>query len=159
MRRQEVRHVMAPDVVSTRIRLLGPDDAGVLENVAPGVFDKPIDACWTAEFLADARHHLVVALDGDLVVGMASGVHYLRPDKPPELWVSEVGVSPEHRGQGIARRLLEALLEHGRSLGCHQAWVATEPSNNAARLVYAAAGGRESPERFVLIEFGLTDEE
>ena len=85
--------MIAPDAVIASIRLLGPGDAAVLENVAPGVFDKPIDACWTAEYLADARHHLVVALDGDQVVGMASGVQFLRPDKPPELWVNEAGCS------------------------------------------------------------------
>ena len=66
--------------------MLGPADAAVLEHVADGVFDNPLDAGWTAEFLADPRHHMAVALDGNQVVGMASAVHYLHPDKPPELW-------------------------------------------------------------------------
>jgi ribosomal protein S18 acetylase RimI-like enzyme len=153
-----VQRVISQDAVSVGIRLLGPEDAEVLENVAPGVFDKPIDACWAAEFLSDARHHLVVALDGDLVVGMALGVQFIRPHKPPELWVNEMAVSSGHRGHGIARRLVDALLEHGRTLGCHKAWVATEPSNNAARLLYASVGGKEISERFVLIEFGLNGE-
>ena len=76
------------------IRRIGPDDAAVLDRVADDVFDYPIDPRWTAEFLADRRHHLAVALDGDLVVGMASAVHYVHPDKPPELWINEVGVAP-----------------------------------------------------------------
>ena len=154
-----MQRVIAPAAVSVRIQLLGPGDAEVLENVVPGVFEKAIDATWTMELLADARHHLVVAVDGDLVVGMASGVQFLRPDKPPELWVNEVAVGPEHRGHGIARLLVDALLEHGRTLGCHRAWVATEPSNNAARLLYASVGGKEAAERFVLFEFGLNGEE
>jgi GNAT superfamily N-acetyltransferase len=141
--------------LSVRIQLLGPGDAGVLGNVAAGVFDNPIDCRWTVEFLGDARHHLAVAVDGDQVVGMASGVHYVHPDKAPELWVNEVAVAPAHRGRGIGRRLLEALFEHGRSLGCGQAWVATEPSNAAARRLYAAVGGKESPEPFVMVEFRL----
>ncbi len=144
-----------PDSGSPSIRLLGPADASMLANVAPGVFDNAIDARWTAEFLADFRHHLAVALIGDQVVGMASGVHYVHPDKPPELWVNEVAVAPAHQGQGIGRRLLEALFEHGRSLGCRQAWVATEPSNNVARRLYAAVGGKESAEPFVMVEFRL----
>jgi hypothetical protein len=37
------------------IRLLGPDDASVLDSVAPGAFDNAIDPRWTAEFLSDAR--------------------------------------------------------------------------------------------------------
>lgn len=127
------------------IRLLGPGDAAVLDRVAPDVFDNEIDPRWTAEFLADARHHLAVALDGDRVVGMASAVHYVHPDKPPELWINEVGVAPTHQGRGIGRRLMEALFTRGRELGCREAWLGTEESNVAARRLYAAVGGREAP--------------
>src|SRR6185503_2317671 len=56
---------------------------------ASHVFDNPIDPRWAAEFLADGRHHLAVAFDGDVVVGMASAVHHLHPDKPPELRIYE----------------------------------------------------------------------
>ena len=68
----------------TTVRVLTSSDAHVLSNVAPEVFDGPVDPRFTAEFFADPRHHLAVVLEGDLVVGMASGVHYLHPDKPPE---------------------------------------------------------------------------
>jgi hypothetical protein len=53
--------------VNPTIRILGPTDATVLDRVAPGVFDNPVDPRWTAEFLADVRHHLAAALDGDQV--------------------------------------------------------------------------------------------
>ena len=36
--------------MSPIIRLLGPGDASVLDNVAPSVFDNAIDPRWTAEF-------------------------------------------------------------------------------------------------------------
>jgi hypothetical protein len=62
-------------VAVTAVRLLGPGDAAVLDRVVGGVFDNPIDPRWRAEFFADPRHHLAVAIDGDLVVGMASGRH------------------------------------------------------------------------------------
>ena len=65
------------------IRLLGPDDASVLDNVAPGVFDNAIDPRWTAEFLSDPRHHLAVAIDEGRVVGMASAFHHVHPDRAP----------------------------------------------------------------------------
>jgi aminoglycoside 6'-N-acetyltransferase I len=121
------------------------------------VFDGPLDARWSAEFLGDRRHHLVVAIDGGVVVGMASAVHYVHPDKPPELWVNEVGVAPTHQGQGIGRRLLAALLAHAKTLGCREAWVLTEAGNMAARRMYAAAGGREEDESPVMITFDLTE--
>src|SRR5680860_101394 len=98
--------------------MLGPDDAPVLERVAPEVFDNLVDARWSAEFLADSRHHLAVALDADTVVGIASAVHYLHPDKPPELWINEVSVTTTHRAAGVGRRLLHAIFKRGRKLGC-----------------------------------------
>ena len=122
------------------VRLLGSDEVDVLDNVAPDVFDHQIHPRWCAEFFADPRHHLVVALDGDLVVGMASGVHYVHPDKAPELWINEVAVAPTHHGQGIGRRLVTTLVQHGATLGCGEAWVLTSPANEPARRMYVAAG-------------------
>jgi len=132
------------------ILLLGPDDAGVLDRVAPGVFDKPVRPTWCAEFLADPRHHLVVALDDGLVVGMASGVHYIHPDKAPQLFVNEVGVSTSHRGQGIGRRMLQRLVERATELGCTEAWVLTDADNLAANRLYAAAGAEVPPSPCVM---------
>lgn len=142
------------------IRILGPEDGAVLQNVAPGVFDNPIDPRWSAEFLADPRHHLAVAVDDESgqVVGMASGLHYVHPDKPPELWVNEVGITPTHQGRGVGRRVLAALLAHGRALGCGEAWLLTTQDNAAARRMYAAAGGEEERESPVMITFALADE-
>ncbi len=64
---------------------------------------------------------------------MASAVHYVHLDKVPELWINEVGVAPSHQRQGIGRRLLEALLQHGRALGCAETWVLTEEENAPTR--------------------------
>ena len=140
--------------MSIEIRLLGASDTDVLANVAPDVFDGEVDTRWTAEFLADERHHLVVALDDTSVVGMASAVHYVHPDKGPELWVNEVGVAGSHQGRGIGRKLVEALLAHGRALGCAEAWVLTEESNTAARQLYSRTGGVESPALMYSFQLG-----
>lgn len=131
--------------MTTEIRILRPEEARVLECVAPDIFDHPVDPKHRADFLADPRHHLAVALDGDTVVGMASAVDYVHPDKPVELWINEVGVAPEYRRAGIGRRLLQALFDLARELGCREAWVATEPDNEAARGLYAAVGGDSEP--------------
>jgi ribosomal protein S18 acetylase RimI-like enzyme len=138
------------------IRVLGAGDSDVLARVAPEVFDHPINPFWTAEFLCDPRLHLVVALDGETVVGFASGVHYLHPDKPPELFINEVGVAPSHHRQGLGQRVLQALLERGRALGCTQAWVLTSRTNPAAMRLYASLGGQDaSEESQVMFEFQL----
>jgi hypothetical protein len=54
------------------IKVLRQGDEGILMNVAAGVFDNPIDAELTREFLEDPRHHIAVAIDDGLVVGFAS---------------------------------------------------------------------------------------
>ena len=90
------------------------------------------------EFLADPRHHLVVAIDDGEIVGFVSGVHYVHPDKPAELFINEVGVAATHQREGIATKLLDELLGKGRTLGCREAWVATEPDNQAARRLAAS---------------------
>lgn len=140
--------------MSITVRMLGPEDADVLGHVAEDVFDNEVDARHTREFLDDSRHHLAVALEGTQVVGMASAVHYVHPDKGPELWINEVGVAPPYRGRRIARQLMEALFARGRELGCTVAWLGTEPENDAARKLYAATGGKE--EMMVYVTFDLS---
>lgn len=134
------------------IRILGPEDAHVFEHMAPDVFDNAIDARWAAEFLGDPRHHLAVAIDGEEVVGMASAVHYVHPDKGPELWINEVGVTPSHHRMGVGKRLMQALFEHGRTLGCTEAWVLTEHDNTAARALYGSVGGQEASTVYITFE-------
>ena len=132
------------------IRLLGPNDAMVLDRVAPDVFDQPISARLTAEFLSDPRHHLAVALVDGEVVGMASAVHYVNPDKRPQLFISEIGVTAEHRGRGIARALLDELVRVGTELGCTEAWVLTDSANVVAQRLYESAGAVRPPERCIM---------
>ena len=137
------------------IRVLGSGDAEVLWRVAPGVFDADVDARLAAEFVADPRHHLAVALADGVVVGMASGVTYVHPDKPAQMFVNEVGVAPKYRRCGTGSRLLEALLSRGKVVGCVEAWLATEPSNTVAQAFYTTAGWDVAPEPAVVFSLRL----
>ena len=139
-------------------RLATANDADALAHAADDVFDHAVDAALTAEFLSDPRHHLAIAIEDGHIVGMASGVHYVHPDKPPELWVNEVGVAPSHRGRGLGRRILAVLLDHGRALGCREAWLLTDDSNAAARRMYAAAGGRETHQIMLTFDLEAADD-
>jgi aminoglycoside 6'-N-acetyltransferase I len=136
------------------IKLLDAADRDALRSAAEDVFDDPINPAAAAEFLADARHHLAVAIADGVVVGFVSAVHYVHPDKPrPELWINEAGVASTHQGQGLGRRLMEAILAEARRLGCAEAWVLTERDNTAAMRLYAACGGVEAPKDPVMFEF------
>jgi ribosomal protein S18 acetylase RimI-like enzyme len=115
----------------------------ILMNVATEVFDNPIDQELTREFLGDPRHHIAVAIDDGLVVGFASGVHYVHPDKQPELWINEVAVAPTHRRRGLGQAVLRAMFEVGRTHRCAVAWVLTNRKNVAALALYSSIGGTQ----------------
>lgn len=144
--------------MSVEIRMLGPGDEKVLTRVAPGVFDHDVDPALSAEFLHDPRHHLSVALEAGTVVGFASAVHYVHPDKPAELWVNEVGVAPTHQRRGLGQQLLRALFTRGRELGCREAWVLTSPANGAAIRLYESVGGSDLADPPVMFTFRLDAE-
>jgi GNAT superfamily N-acetyltransferase len=123
------------------IEILGPGDDHILQNVATNVFDNPINAAWTKEFLEDFRHHIAVAIDEKLVVGFASAVHYIHPDKPAELWINEVAVALTHRGLGLGKAIIRALFEVGKVHNCVTAWVLTNRDNAEAMALYSSMGG------------------
>ena len=136
------------------IRILAADELSVLSNVAEDVFDFPVSSKLSREFLTDPRHHLAVAVTQEgCVVGMASGVHYVHPDKPPQMFINEVGVSQDYEGQGIGSRLMALLLQRAAELGCTEAWTATEPENHRAQALYERAGGKKDATPFVMYTF------
>jgi ribosomal protein S18 acetylase RimI-like enzyme len=133
--------------MSIALRILKQGDEEILTRVAEGVFDNPIDPLLAAEFLADPRHHLVVAISDDTVIGFVSGVHYVHPDKLPQLWINEVSVQEGHRNQGIGKRLITGILNVGRAHSCTEAWVLTDRQNSAAIKLYTSTGGIEGADQ------------
>src|SRR5215218_3033313 len=99
------------------LKLLTPDDAALLGYVAEDVFDASIDAVRLAAYLAQPGHHMIVAMHGEVVVGQTAAVVHRHPDKPTELYIDEVGVTPALWRRGIARQMLDAMFELGKSLG------------------------------------------
>lgn len=142
--------------MSIEIQILQPGQEAILANIAPDVFDDPIISPTAREFLSDPRHHLAVATENNVVVGFASGVHYIHPDKPaPELWVKEVGVAPTHRSQGVGKALMQALLKAAQDAGCVEAWVLTDRDNMPAMRLYKSIDGDEAPGETVMFTFRL----
>jgi aminoglycoside 6'-N-acetyltransferase I len=127
------------------IKKLTAGEQAILDRVAEDVFDEPIRPDWAAAYLADPRHHMFVAIEAGVVVGQVAAVSYRHPDKAPELFIDEIGVTPALRRRGIGRRLLEEMLALGRVLGCKEAWVGTEHDNQAARRLYESCGVSARP--------------
>lgn len=144
--------------INISVKRLSANDIPLLLNVAPDLFDHPIDERLAKEFLSDPRHHIVVAVESGVVIGFASAVHYIHPDKPEELWINEVGVSPTHQKKGVAKAILNELLRLGRGLGCRSAWVLTDKSNEAANRLYHSVGGRVEAGDTVMYSFDLMED-
>ncbi|NNL87975.1 MAG: GNAT family N-acetyltransferase [Marinicaulis sp.] len=95
------------------VRSLTVSDFDALKNVADGVFDDPLVPSSAKSFLKNQDNYLVVAVDednADRVVGFASAVKYLHPDKEkPEMVVLEIGVAPPYRQQGAGKKIMNAI--------------------------------------------------
>lgn len=118
-------------------------DASLLTNIAADVFDEPVQPDRLAAYLAAPGHLMVLAFDGDLVVGQCTGVVHYHSDKVTELYVDEVGTASDYLRQGIATAMLTELFAWARELGCEEAWLGTELDNAAANGLYRRFDGDE----------------
>jgi aminoglycoside 6'-N-acetyltransferase I len=138
-----------------RVRRLRPGDEGELPAFSEA-FDEPLDRAAISRFLADPRHHLLVAYVDDAAAGFLSATEILHPDKPrSELFLNEIGVVENVRRRGAARALIEELLALGRELGCRGVYVLTDDDNTGAMALYASTGGRLDPQRHRMFDYDL----
>jgi aminoglycoside 6'-N-acetyltransferase I len=137
------------------IKVLSKSDLPLLLSADSNVFDNLVDKKYAAEFLDDPRHHLVVALAEGIIIGFVSAVDYVHPDKPPELWINEVGVAEAHQKQGVGKALMKEMLQLGHKLGCKTAWVLTDRNNAPAIGLYKSVSGYVNLGATVMYEFDL----
>jgi ribosomal-protein-alanine N-acetyltransferase len=57
-----------------------------------------------------------------------------------ELKINNIAIDPQHRGRGLGRWLLRALLARARETGCRSAELEVRPSNAAALALYCSEG-------------------
>ena len=136
-----------------KIRLLQASDLDLLLRVGDGLFDNPLDPEQARAFLDSPLHHIAVGFEGGRAVAFASGCVLLHPDKPPSMFVNEVGTHERHRRKGHGAAVMCALIAHARAIGCKGIWLGTEPGNNSALAFYRSLGGDERP----FVGFGWDD--
>lgn len=137
------------------IHLVSQANAAILDSVDEDVFDNQVQPELLNAFLANPSNILVVAVAEGQVVGMATGISYVHPDKPLALFINEVGVSSRFHRQGLGRKLVTGILKEGKERGCTEAWVATELDNEPARALYEATGGVPDEEHAVVYVYPL----
>jgi aminoglycoside 6'-N-acetyltransferase I len=141
--------------VSVRLIVAGPQDAALFDRIAEDVLDGPIDPDLLARYLASPTMHIVLARDGDLIVGFCSGLVHFHPDKPEDFFINELGVATGWRRQGIATRLIGATRDLARGLGCRSAWVVAEPTEEAVGF-YRSLGVPQTGTNLAMFTFDLT---
>jgi ribosomal protein S18 acetylase RimI-like enzyme len=89
---------------------------------------------------------LVADTDGD-VIGYAyaavEGYNYMALRGPAGI-LHDIIVAPEHRGRGVGRLLLNAMLEFFRSRGVPRVVLSTAERNEAAQRLFASTGFRRT---------------
>lgn len=136
------------------LKRMQPGDEAVFDRIAPEVFDEPIHPERMRKYLRAPGHIMVLALEGDLVVGQCTGVIHYHPDKVDELYIDEVGTASTHRRLGIAKAMMAEIFAWGRELGCTESWLGTETDNTEANGLYTRIKGKPG-EVMVYYEFDL----
>ena len=119
-----------------RVSRVGCADTALLTHIAPGVFPDPIESALLAAFLAEPSMLLVVARDGEVVIGQVKCAIHRHPEKPADGYVDDVRVAPTYQRQGVARAMLAEIERWAREKGCADLWLATEPDNAGAQSLY-----------------------
>lgn len=130
-------------------------DASLFANAHEDVFDAAPQPDLVERFLAAPHLHIAVAVDGERMIGMCSGVVYHHPDKPEAYWINELGVAGPWRRQGVATQLISATLDHARRLGCSEAWVIADPTAEAVGF-YQSLRAVQTGENLAMFSFDLT---
>jgi ribosomal protein S18 acetylase RimI-like enzyme len=138
---------MAAEASRIRVDVMRP---GSEDDVlaAAHLFDHPLHATAVRAFLADDRHHLLVAYVEGQPAGFVSAVDLLHPDKlKPETFLYELGVDPQFRRMGVATQLMTELIALCQERGAGEMFVLTDEANAAAMTTYRNAGGRREADQ------------
>ncbi len=116
--------VYALDIMGNNAPL--PKD--VLERLVPALISFPT----TIIFLA---------YDGDKAVGIATCfLGFSTFAARPLINIHDLAVISEHRGQGVSRKLMQAVENKARELGCAKITLEVLEDNHRARHIYKTAG-------------------
>lgn len=100
------------------------------------------------EYLAVDDRTVLKAVTGGVIVGYAMLVDGL-PEDPdvraavttvPTMEISKLYVLPDHHGEGVSHRLMDASLEHARRTGVAGVWLGVNQENLRAQRFYAKQG-------------------
>ena len=123
--------------LSTVTQLLA---AQLQEHAIPLAPERLVDAIRGA-LADDGRALVLLARQGQQTLGVAYlSFQWTLERGGAAMWLEELYVDPEHRGERIGQRLLEAALDVGRARSCNSVELEVEASHARAANLYARAG-------------------
>ncbi len=132
-------------MIGVSIRRLTPELASSFPSVAEDVFDAEPSGEHLEKLALMPGHALFVGIGGEAVVGQLLAMIQFQADRPPQLYIDNLGVAPPFKRQGVARGLFDAAMAWGRDSGCDSVWLATDVGNSEARGFYASLGFTREP--------------
>lgn len=143
------------------VRRLGPGDVPAMRALnalfgrafaEPDTYDAaPPDDAYLADLLAKAHVAVLVAEEGDAVIG---GLVAYELDKferaRRELYIYDLAVEAAHRRRGIATALIRHLQAHAARRGAWVIFVQGDPGDGPALALYERLGTREDVLHFDL---------
>jgi len=137
------------------IIILDKNNADLLNNIAADVFDYKVNPNSLQSFLGCPRHIMLLAVEDNTIIGMVSAVEYFHPDKLSQLWINEIGVTPNKQNAGIGRQLIKKIIAEGKKRDCKYAWLGTDVDNFIAQRCFASVPNGNKPEKFLLYEWEM----
>ena len=128
--------------MSIVIRLLTPEDAGLIANSAH-LFDEQPLPVQTSDFLSRPDHFIWFALENGRAIGFVSASLYRNADKQDEMFIHELGVDACARRKGVGSKLVEIVTGKARELGCGHVFVFAEGDDGRAQQFYRSLEGKE----------------
>jgi ribosomal protein S18 acetylase RimI-like enzyme len=124
------------------IRRLGPEDAALAANAVRTFKEREREPGRLEAFLRNPANYYLVAESGGALAGFLTAHRLERADRDEaQMFVYEVGVAEAWRRRGVGAALLEEITRLARAAGMFEAFVLTSRDNDAARPLYAGAGG------------------
>jgi L-2,4-diaminobutyric acid acetyltransferase len=103
----------------------------------------PLDLNSPYAYLLLCAHHAESCVVVEQDAGLAGFISaYRLPARPDTVFIWQVAVAPQARGQGLALRMLEHLLARPALAGCRWLETTVTPSNAASRRVFETLATR-----------------
>jgi GNAT superfamily N-acetyltransferase len=126
-----------------RIAQLTPGDRAEWESLFRAYIDfyertepqQMYDRAWR-EFQADDRMHALGASTDGRLVGITHFLVHASTSSRDACYLQDLFTAPDARGRGVARVLIEAVVDWARSQDCDRVYWSTQEANGVARQLY-----------------------